>query len=307
LSRPFRTTLVWWSDIPLTFRACFHLTAWTLQQIAPHVVAFWTGCTMHDFLPPAVMFAGGRCVWSTSAVVFDMSVRVGPPKSFLASLFLLSRRFCCCSLLFCPLLLLLLPNLGLSFSLLLLLLPNPRISFPLLALLLLKLCLPLPLRLFSLSSFMSFFSRLDPGLNDSDRSIVAEICSIDLLFSLSHGTFLLLQLGSVQGQAPLLQILFNPPLLRLSIVVRLCLVALFYLLGERRKKPCSPAVLSSFDSFFGSCDVSQVFDVLLQSPDRSLQLEYRRLESRSLCPPLGPTFFFLLSKCGDLSDILVCF
>jgi hypothetical protein len=210
-------------------------------------------------------------MWLMSAVMVDVGVRgVVPPKSFLAPHLLLPRKFCCSPV---------------FFSLLLLLSPSLCIFFPLLLLLLLpKLCPPLPFCIFPLSSIVGFFapsSSLDTGLNDSDRIVIVKIRSIDVVFCLLHATFLLLQLDFLRGQPPLLQILSNFSLLRLSPLVRL-------------------------RSLFGSCDTGQVLDLLLQSPNRSLQLGYRRLEIIPLYSPLGSTFFFLLSKYSDPSDFIVC-
>jgi hypothetical protein len=250
---------------------------------------------MYHFVPPTVMVAGGRCVWVTSAVLVDVRAHIVPLKSFLAPYLLLSRRFCClcpclllsgmlccCSCLVFSLLLLLSSHRGFSPPLLLL---SLCIFFPLLLLLLLpKLCPPLPFCIFPLSSIVGFFapsSSLDTGLNDSDRIVIVKIRSIDVVFCLLHATFLLLQLDFLRGQPPLLQILSNFSLLRLSPLVRL-------------------------RSLFGSCDTGQVLDLLLQSPNRSLQLGYRRLEIIPLYSPLGSTFFFLLSKYSDPSDFIVC-
>jgi hypothetical protein len=106
---------------------------------------------------------------------------------------------------------------------------------------------------------MNSFPRLNPGLDNSDLIVVAEIGSIIPLFGLFHATFLLLQLDFLQGQAPLLQILFDSSLFRLSFVVRLRLFAHFHLLSEWRKKRCSPAVLMCFHGLLGCCDASKAF------------------------------------------------
>jgi hypothetical protein len=241
---------------------------------------------MYHFVPPAVMAASGRCVWLASAVVVGTRGQGALPKPFPTPYLLLSRQFCCACL--CLLLHEMLSCcLGLSFPLLvLLLLPSLCIFFPLLLLLLLpKMFPPLPFCIFPLSSIVGFFassSSLDPGLDDSDRIVIVKIRSIDFVFCLLRASFLLLQLGFLQDQAPLLQVLFNLSLLRLSPFVRL--------------RPV-----------FGSRDIGQTLDVLLQSPNRSLQLGYRRFESISLYSPLGSTFFFLLSKYSDPSGFIVCF
>jgi hypothetical protein len=214
-------------------------------------------------------------MWLMSAVMVDVGVRgVVPPKSFLAPHLLLPRKFCCSPV---------------FFSLLLLLSPSLCIFFPLLLLLLLlllpKIFPSLSFRSFPLSSIVGFFapsSSLDLGLDYSDRIVIVKIRSIDFVFCLLHAIFLFQQLGFLQGQAPLLQVLFDLSLLRLSSLM--CLRPLF-----------------------GSCDTSQVRNVLLKSPNRSSQLGYRRLESIPLNSPLGSTFFFLLTKCSDPSDFIVCF